>query len=107
MHPAHYLHVIRRRHSRLYARLVKYLVHEQSLSTIVQRRTNVDDSPGSDALQSHSGRSIKWPATIRSNPLCILYFQVIHPHIGPHTMYSTVYDAPKTFSAPPTYSRTT
>src|SRR5260370_21833877 len=43
MHPAYYLYIVRRRHSRSYTRLVKYLAHEQSLPNIVQRRTNVDD----------------------------------------------------------------
>src|SRR6266851_299863 len=90
MHPAYYLYIVRRRHSRSYTRLVKYLAHEQSLPNIVQRRTNVDDSPGSEALQSHSGGSIKRPAAIGSKHLCPVYFQVIHPHISTDTMCSTI-----------------
>src|SRR2546429_4335185 len=97
MHPVYYLHVIRRRHSRSYTRLVEHLVHEQSLPTVIQRRTNIDDSPGSEALQGHSRGSVKWPAAIRSQHLCIVYFQVIHPHIGPGTMCRTIYKEFKAF----------
>src|SRR5258708_29751384 len=90
MHPAYYLYIVRRRHSRSYACLVKYLAHEQSLPKIVQRRTNVDDSPGSESLQSHSGRTIKRPASIGSKHLCPVYFQVIHPHISTDTMCGAI-----------------
>src|SRR5260370_24689815 len=85
MHPAYYLYIVRRGHSRSYTRLVKHLAHEQSLPNIVQRRTNVDDSPGSEPLHSHSGGSIKRPAEIASNHLCPLYFPVIRPQLTTHT----------------------
>src|SRR5260370_14355146 len=85
MHPAYYLYILRRRHPPSYTRLVKYLAHQQSLPNIVQRRTNVDDSPGSEALQSHTGRSIKRPAAIGSTHRSPANFQYIHPHINTDT----------------------
>src|SRR6185437_15603227 len=90
VHPVYYLYIVRRRHSRGYTCLLKHLAHEQSLPNIVQRRTNVDDSPGSEALKSHGGGSIKRPAAIGSKHLCIIYFQVIHPHTRGDTMCSTI-----------------
>src|SRR6266699_2269424 len=97
MHPVYYLHVIRRRYSRSYTRLVKHLAHEQSLPNIIQRRTHVDDSPGSEAFQGHSGGSVKRPTAISSKHLCIVYYQVIHPHIGPDMMCRAIYKEFKAF----------
>src|SRR5258708_23975741 len=61
MHPAYYLYIVRRWHSRSYTRLVKYLAHEQSLPNIVQRRPNSYASPGATPLHTPRTATILHP----------------------------------------------